>query len=293
MFPPRTVLAAIDFSESSRSALNFATRLARQAGARLHVIHAQDPMLASAARAAGVDIDGETRTELDAFVRTASAADDPSPVQEVVDGQAVAVLCDTADRANADVIVIGTHGMSGVNRLLFGSTTEGVLKEADHSVFVIPDGWTPPRSDTRDLSGMGPVVVGVDSTTSAVAAAHAARTLARLVGAPLELHHVVPPPSVLTRWSAFAQSAQQSRLDEARQLITRMESLSELSSSVVVTSGPIAEQLAEAVRVTPGRSPVLVLGRRTHAERGASPGSIALRVLALADAPVLMYLPDR
>lgn len=256
-------------------------------------MHAQDPMLASAARAAGVDIDGETRTELDAFVRKASATDDPSPVQEVVDGPAVAVLCEAADRISADVIVIGAHGMSGVGRMFFGSTTEGVLKKADHSVFVIPDAWTPPRSDTRDLSGLGPVVVGIESTTSAVAAAHAGRTLARLVGAPLELHHVVPPPSVLTRWSAFAEAAQQARIEEARQQVTRMEALGELSPSVVVTSGPVAEQLAEAVRATPGRSPVLVLGRRTHAERGASPGSTALRVLALSDAPVLMYLPDR
>ena len=64
MIPPRLILAAVDFSESSRAALTFAARLAKHADAALHVIHAQDPLLASAARSAGVDIDGETRAEL-------------------------------------------------------------------------------------------------------------------------------------------------------------------------------------------------------------------------------------
>src|SRR5688572_1490551 len=170
MPPPRTVLAAVDFSESSRAALTFAARLAKHAGARLHVVHAQDPLLANAARAAGVDIDAETRAELTAFMQSAAPAGDWSPFQEVADGPAVTVLCDTADRVNADVIVVGTHGMSGVGRVLFGSTTEGVIRRADHSVLVVPDSWTPPRPEQNDLAGVGPVVVAVEPTPAAFAA---------------------------------------------------------------------------------------------------------------------------
>ena len=91
MFPPRVVLAAVDFSESSRTALTFAARLARHADARLHVVHAQDPLLAQAARAAGVDIDAETRAELTRFMATAAPAGDWSPFQEVADGPAAEV----------------------------------------------------------------------------------------------------------------------------------------------------------------------------------------------------------
>src|SRR5687767_2320230 len=114
MIPPKVVLAAVDFSESSRAALSFAARVARHANGRLHVVHAQDPLLAHAARAAGVDIDAETRAELSAFMQSTPPADGWSPFLEVADGSPVSVLCDTADHVNADVIVVGAHGMSGI-----------------------------------------------------------------------------------------------------------------------------------------------------------------------------------
>ena len=49
MFPPRAILASVDFSEPSRVALTCAARLAKQCRAHLHVLHAEDPLLASAA----------------------------------------------------------------------------------------------------------------------------------------------------------------------------------------------------------------------------------------------------
>jgi nucleotide-binding universal stress UspA family protein len=293
MLPPRIVLAAVDFSESSRTALMFAARLAKHAGARLHVVHALDPLLARAARSAGIDLDAEIRAELTTFMQSAAPAGDWSPFHEVAEGAAVTVLCDIADRDNADVIVVGAHGMSGVGRVLFGSTTEGVLKQADHSVLVVPDSWTPPRPETGDLSGIGPLVVGIEPTPPAFAAAHAARALAALLGTSVELRHVVPPPSVLSRWSAHADAAQRERLEEARTLIDSAPALRGLNAHPVVLTGAVAEQLADAARPSGSRRPVLVLGRRTHRERGGGPGSIATRVLALADVPVLMYLPDQ
>ena len=294
MLPPRIVLAAVDFSESSRTALTFAARLAKHAGARLHVVHAQDPLLASAARAAGIDIDAETRAELSTFMQSAPPAGEWSPFHEVAEGAAADVVCDIADRENADVIVVGAHGMSGVGRALFGSTTEGLLRKADHSVIVVPDAWTPPREDTNDLSGVGPIVVGVEPEPPAFAAAHAGRELAALLGTELELRHVVQPASVLARWSGHAEAAQQQRLNEAREQLASATSLRDLApGGVQITTGPVAEQLADAVRVTGNRRPLLVIGRRTHRERGDATGHIAVRVLALTDAPVLMYLPDR
>jgi len=294
MIPPKVVLAAVDFSESSRRALTFAARLARHADARLHVVHAQDPLLANAARAAGVDIDAETRAELSTFMQNAPPAGDWSPFLEVADGPAVSVLSGAADRENADVIVVGAHGMSGIGRLMFGSTTEGMLREVDHSVFVIPDSWTPPRADSDDLSGIGPVVAGVEPTPAAIAAAHAADDLARLLGTSLQLLHVVPPPSVLSRWSAHAETAQRERLDDARERLREAAATRNVTAEkILVSSGAVAEQLAEAVREEGHRHPLLVLGRRSRAERGGTPGSTAVRVLTLAQVPVLMYLPDR
>ena len=292
MIPPRLVLAAVDFSESSRTALTFAARFAKQAGARLHVVHAQDPLLVSAARSGGIDLEAETRAELSTFMQNAGPAGDWSPFHEVAEGPAVEVLCEVADRENADVIVVGAHGMSGVGRALFGSTTEGLLRRADHSVLVVPSVWTPPVANADDLTGVGPVVVGVEPASAAVGAAQAARELATLLGTALEMRHIVPPPSVLSRWSTHAEVAQRQQVEYARERLAATATLRDLGD-VQITTGSVAEELAEAVRVTPDRSPLLVLGRRTHRERGGGPGSTATRVLALTGAPVLMYLPDR
>jgi nucleotide-binding universal stress UspA family protein len=161
-------------------------------------------------------------------------------------------------------------------------------------VLVVPDSWQPPQPDADDLRGMGPVVVGLEPTPPAFAAAHAAHALAALLETSLEMRHVVPPPSVLSRWSTLAETAQRARVEEARTRLTGAPALRDLATAPLeVTSGTVAEGLADAVRVTSDRRPLLVLGRRTHGERGGAPGSVAARVLTLSQAPVLMYLPDR
>src|SRR5258706_159159 len=68
MIPPRRVLAAVDFSETSRTALAFAARLAHHCGAELHVVYAQDPLLDAAARVHGVDLETEAHEELHSFM---------------------------------------------------------------------------------------------------------------------------------------------------------------------------------------------------------------------------------
>jgi nucleotide-binding universal stress UspA family protein len=50
MIPPCLILAPADFSDCSRVALAFAARLAQHCGAELHVLHAEPPLLAAAAR---------------------------------------------------------------------------------------------------------------------------------------------------------------------------------------------------------------------------------------------------
>lgn len=294
MFPPRVVLAAVDFSEPSRVALVCAARLARHAHATLHVLHAEDPLLAGAARAGGIDLTGETREELAAFVKSAATTSDRPPVQHIVTGPAVDVIRDLAAREGADLVVVGMRGMSGAERTMFGSTTEGVLRKADTSVLVVPDGWTPPQPATGDLTGAGPVVAGVDLSTPALAAVRAAVRLAALLGASMEAVHVVPPLSVPARWSAHADAALQQNVDRARADLTAAlhDPTADAPLQLTVTTGRVADELAAHVAPAAGKHPILVLGRRTHGERGGAPGSTAYRVLTMAAVPVLMYLPQ-
>jgi nucleotide-binding universal stress UspA family protein len=187
------------------------------------------------------------------------------------------------------------RGMSGAERAVFGSTTEGVLRKADVSVLVVPDGWRPPRPDRSDLTGTGPIVAGLDQTMPAFAATAAASRLAALLGTSVDAVHVVPPLPVLSRWSAHAEAAVRERTQAVRAELT--SALRHLPADAPVTlhveSGRVAERLAVAVAPAAGRHPLLVLGRRTRNERGGAPGATAYRVLSMSQVPVLMFLSDQ
>lgn len=295
MLPPRVVLAAVDFSDPARVALSFAARLAKHCHGQLHVLHVLDPLLEAAARSAGIDLVAETRAELGVFMQSAFPAGDWAPSHHVVTGAAVEGICRVAERESADLIVVGARGMSGVRLPIFGSTAEGVLRKADTSVLVVPDSWRPPRPERNDLTGIGPLVVGLELTPAAIEAVRDGAALAKVLGASVEIVHVVPPMPVLSRWSAHADAAVQQRVRAAREEIaSALHYLKGVEPAAVhVETGSINERLAEAVEVRGDRHPVLVLGRRTQAERGGAPGSTAYRVLARIEAPVLMCLPAR
>jgi len=203
MIPPRAILAAVSFSETSRVELVLAARLARHCGADLHVLYVEDPLLDAAARQAGIDLSRSTQRELQRFVADAWPAALCSPETHVVAGAAVDVILDVAHQQGADLIVVDGGRMSGAERLLFGSTTERLMRRADVSLLVAPSEWRPPQPDAADLSDLGPVIAIVDmSDQPSVAATKAARELAAVLGTSVEVVHVVPDaetPAALTK----------------------------------------------------------------------------------------------
>ena len=278
----------------SRTALTCAARLARQCRAALHVLHAQDPGLAAAAEGQRRDLTVETREELRAFTRGVLPSWDPAPVHHVVTGPPTDVICNIADRERADLIVLGAHGMSGAGQRVFGAVTEGVLRCADVSVLVVPALWTPPSAETDDLTGLGPLVVGLELSEPALGAAAAATRLATALGTSVDFLHVVPPLAVLPRWNADAATAVEGRIEAARRdLSSAVQTLTaDAASRLRVEVGPVAQTLARSATPQADYQPLLVLGRRTRADRCGTPGATAYRVLILAEVPVLVHLPD-
>jgi len=293
MIPPRSVLVAIDFSEPSRTALGFAVRLARQFGAALHVLHAEDPLLAAAAKASGVQLSCETREELRRWVEPFHLTG--SVQYHIVTGAGAAAICNVARRELADLIVMGMHGMSGTARAMFGSTTEGVLRQASTSVVVVPDDWVHAGAETHDLTGLGPIVAAIECAEPAIASAAAACRVAELLHTSVELIHIVPELPVLERWRGHADAAIARSIDEARHELGSL--IPTLGAKVPVTlrveSGPVPEGIAGAVAPSEGRHPLLVLGRRNRTSRLGAPGATAYRVLTLTRVPVLLHLPER
>lgn len=144
------ILVATDFSEGGRKALRYALRLAEQSGAELTILHVVElPTDAySWVESSGGFIAGEDIERFYADARR-QAADEVA--QAEVDlpphrchlqtalrtGQPRDQIVRAARELPADLLVIGTHGFTGLKRFLLGSTAEGVVRYAPCPVLVV------------------------------------------------------------------------------------------------------------------------------------------------------------
>jgi nucleotide-binding universal stress UspA family protein len=291
MMPPRAILAVVSFSDSSRVALVLAARLARHCDAELHVLHVEDPLLDAAARYEGIDLSTETYAELQRFVAGAWPAAQCLPQTHVLAGAAVDVILEVAHRHRADLVVVDSCRMSSVERRVFGSTTEGLLRRADVSVLVAPAEWTPPQPEAPDLSDLGPLIVVVDlSDPRSVPATKAACELASVLGTSVEIVHFVPDREA----SELGRSPADSSADARAELELLIRELGcSVPVEIRVEAGAVAHRLAEAAGPTGNRAPMLVLGKTAPSSKGGWPGVIVNRVLSGGTVPVLMYVADQ
>ena len=120
----RQILVATDFSDRAEAALAVAVQYARALGATLHVFHVFS--------AAEVEV---TRLLADAAAR--AGADVPVTVSGAGGDPAEEILRYAAGHP-IDLIVVGTHGRTGVSRVLLGSMAERVMRGARCPVLVVP-----------------------------------------------------------------------------------------------------------------------------------------------------------
>ncbi len=139
----KSILCPVDFSPHSESALLYARELARLTGAHLTIVTVVDALLDAAAGAAGTrdSLTAQTQQELHAMLERIEPPRGTSaerPGIAVVVGDPAATILEQADDCEADLIVMGTQGLSGATRLVFGSTTEQVLREARVPILAVP-----------------------------------------------------------------------------------------------------------------------------------------------------------
>ncbi len=133
----RRILFATDFSEGSSHALPYAADIARQYGAKLFLVH----VIYDVAKSAGWyvphvsideiynDMEKSARAELEkSFVDEMRGLDDIERV--VLKGIPYEEISKFAGEKKIDLVVLGTHGRRGIDRMLFGSTAEQVVRNA-------------------------------------------------------------------------------------------------------------------------------------------------------------------
>ena len=143
MGPYKRILCPVDFSEYSNAAVEEAADLAKAIGAELTLLHAfQNPAYVMPMQGyvgLGADFLGKLRQQLEDEVVAQSR-----PVRErgvavkteVVEGVPYKVIVDHAKEAQSDLIVMGTHGRTGLAHALTGSVAERVVRLAHCPVLV-------------------------------------------------------------------------------------------------------------------------------------------------------------
>ncbi len=141
----RRILVPIDFSKTSLRALEVAVPLACDCKGRLFLLSVVEPAvftagLESVAMAVPDSVIAkEAKNNLLRIARRFIPATVPATV--VVDrGRAFQVICRVAEKEEADLIVLTTHGRGGFDRFLMGSTAERVVRHARCPVFVVRRG---------------------------------------------------------------------------------------------------------------------------------------------------------
>lgn len=142
-----TLVVPTDFSEHSQAALDYAAGLAEALGARLlllHAYHVPPPSVPMAGNvAAGAELQTLLRNMRDASEREIAAAAERARKTgvevetRVVEGPPAEAIATVARDSGADLVVMGTHGRSGLGHLFLGSVAERTIRSAPCPVLTL------------------------------------------------------------------------------------------------------------------------------------------------------------
>jgi nucleotide-binding universal stress UspA family protein len=286
----------VDFSDGSRSALGYAAAIANHFGAHLLVLTVDDPLLVQAAKTAGTipSMAVETERELRRFCESAvpNFGKKPKTVEfRVTVGKPAIEILREATAVHADLIVLSSHGRTGVRKAFFGSTTERVLRETTVPVLVTPPGAMPADSLSEIARSIKRVVVPVDLSEASSRQLTISAGIAEALSVPLIVSYVVEPIHVPYSVRVAIPGVEESRRATVEEELARMtRSIPERvpSESIVLTGDPSEEivKLAEA-----RDAHLIVMGLHSAGAFGARMGSVTYRVLCLTRALVLAIPP--
>jgi nucleotide-binding universal stress UspA family protein len=283
----KRILCPVDFSDASNHAIEHAAAIAGYYGAgitALHLISPVEPWLEDA-------VDTLRQKTREFFTPHAACR---LPVDVIVDvAEPVAGILTRAASLPADLIVMGTHGLSGFKHFAMGSVAEDVLRKAPCPVLAVP-----PRAHMPSRLPFHRVLCAVDASDASLCAAQAAASLAHECGASLTLLHVIEwpwpeppapksedlPPEQALALASFRRDAEA----RARRYLAAVVSTLTVKHTVVtsIAHGTPHEQILDAI--TRENIDVVVIGVAGRSALALTLlGSTANRVLRAAPCPVL------
>jgi nucleotide-binding universal stress UspA family protein len=288
------VLFPTDFSDNAARAFPQAVSLAVQHDADLHIVNVADPsgeIEKTLPVASGTLAEWLGRDELGADFESVSL------IQKQVEADVPAErLLAYVENVDIDLVVMGTHGRRGVQRMLLGSVMEEVMRKAPCPVLgVPPNGKEPSEWEVRR------VLAPIDFSETSHKAVEHAKEFALTYDAKLDLLHVVENATYPSAYGLPSFRGADSGLSPTEEIMAQVEdtlkgvarnNLQYDHVRVETTMGDASMKILDYVE----RSEIDLIVIATHGLTGLDRfllGSVAERVLRQSPIPVFLVKPDQ
>ena len=300
----RSILVPLDGTRFAEAALPPAARLARMARGRLHLLLAHQPALALVGpgeiAAPDPGLDRALLEQEEHYLAGAAASAGEAGVGTVTTGRTVGAagdaICEEADRIEADLIVMASHGRSALGRFWMGSVSSHVVRDAGVPVLLVHPNREESALQRNTGAGM---LVALDLSGFAEAILEPVVDLANLLQGHVTLLHVLEPNyhavDPLTPYpldqdqtvTDIRRADAQRRLDE---IADRLRARGLCVSARVTIAPNAAVELLETLEVRKYD----LLAMTTHGAGGLRhllSGSVADKVIRSAGKPILVLRP--
>ncbi len=276
----RNILMAIDFSPASDAALNYAIAIARRYGSRIYMTHIIRPdvyQLVSPDAMESVLDQARRYAEQQMAKVLVSGRVRGIPHQVLLgQGEMWTILSQLIDEHEIDLIVVGTHGRTGLKKMLMGSVAERVFRLASCPVLTVGPKVSPEAAEEAEPRR---ILYATDFSPASTGAAGYALSLAQEQQSNLTLPHVLEPG----RGSESVKSGE--AVDRLKSLVPP-EALMGCTPEYRIAYGHPADQILKTAEEL--QSDLIVMGAR-HPDFSLNqlPPATAYKVVCWAHCPVL------
>lgn len=297
------IMVPTDGSGFDREAIRVALRLAEKSEAKVRLVRvlSTGSFFGMAAAAEGTSIAAEVvrserdraLSELYALAAECRATANADITVDLHAGPVADVLEGYAKRHEVDLIVISTHGRSGISRMSLGSVTDSLIRHTSIPVLVVK----PPTSYLNPRVGdeFRRVVVPLDGSTLAEQILPRVTQLATLEEAEITLLHILTSQSYSEN-GADPDSTWWDKKTPAQEYLFRIAKKLRRTGSIVRTDIVVSENVAEAIGEFAARDSSDLIAIATHGRGGLARmlrGSVADAVMHSGKASMLVFRPEQ
>lgn len=298
------ILVPVDFSEYSEYALTYANAFVQKFGGTIDCIHVVDMGFMNDGAVDGVyvssadlhrsteGIKAEAQKHLDHFVKKEHLLG-TEITPHLASGHAAEEITTLADDIGSDIIIMATHGRSGLDHLVFGSTCDKVVRTSSIPVLAIKHPEHEALNDDGSLK-IASILCPIDFSEFSHSAVPIAAMIAGGLGAKLTLAHVVDARFDYPEWTAQVaiNNSQELAKSAEENLKAAAADIDGVDTDVFVTIGVPHRALNEKIKE--GNFDLVVMP--THGRKGiahALLGSVSEKMVRTSACPVLTVRPPK